>query len=219
MVEAVIFDADGTLIDSNLLHVLAWQRAFRRLGREVEAIAIVDLIGMGGDQLAPRILGEDATEDDAQRARDFYSEEYSKKGLVEHVEPFPGAAELVRAVRARGPKTALASSGEQQDVDRYVDLLGGGDAFDAIVASADVGTTKPAPDIFAVALERLDRPRSALVVGDTVYDIEAARKLGLPCLAVRSGGIATQLLAEAGAATVFAGAADLLERLDEALAD
>ena len=216
-IEAVIFDADGTLIDSNLLHVLAWQRAFRRLGREVTSDAIVALIGMGGDQLAPRILGEEAPEEEAERARNFYSEEYSKKGLVEHVEPLPGASELVRAVRKRGLRTALASSGEQRDVERYLELLGGRALFDEVVTSVDVAATKPAPDIFAVALERLGRPAGAIVVGDTAYDIQAAAKLGLPCLVVRSGGIEPDRLEEQGAAAVYASAADLLARLDEAI--
>jgi membrane protein len=216
-IEAVIFDADGTLIDSNLLHVLAWQRAFRRLGREVEANAIVGLIGMGGDQLAPRILGN-ADEAEAERARAFYAEEYSTKGLVEHVEPFPGAAELIRAVRDRGLRTALASSGEQQDVERYLDLLGGRGAFDELVTSADVEATKPAPDAFALALDRLGNPDHAIVVGDTAYDIQAAAKIGLPCVVVRSGGIEPGVLEEEGAAAVYDGAADLLAHLDEALA-
>jgi len=217
VVEAVIFDADGTLIDSNLLHVLAWQRAFRRLGREVEANAIVDLIGMGGDQLAPRILGREAPEEEVDRARELYAEEYSRKGLVEHVEPLPGAAEVVRAVRERGLRAALASSGEQQDVERYLELLGGRDAFDVLVTSADVGATKPAPDVFALALERLGSPGGAVVVGDTVYDIEAATKIGLPCVVVRSGGIEPAVLEEAGAAAVYAGTTDLLAHLDELL--
>jgi HAD superfamily hydrolase (TIGR01509 family) len=187
------------------------------MGREVEANAIVGLIGMGGDQLAPRILGEEAPEEEIERAQDFYSDEYSKKGLVDHVEPLPGAAELVQAIRNRGLRTALASSGEQQDIERYLGLLGDLALFDEVVTSADVAATKPAPDIFALALERLGRPAGAVVVGDTAYDIQAATKLGLPCLVVRSGGIEPNILEEQGAAGVYASAADLLARLDEAM--
>lgn len=216
MVDALLIDIDGTLIDSNPLHTLAWLRAFRRLGREVEANRVLHLIGMGGDQLAPTILGEEAGED-ADRAKEIWIEEYSRRGLVDHAEPLPGAADLLRTLKARGVRVSLASSGEQQDIDRYVELLGGREMFDELVSSSDVARTKPAPDIFAVALERLGGPTSAAVIGDTVFDIEAAGKLGLPCVAVLSGGIERQLLEDAGAAAVYADAAAVLAHLDAVL--
>ncbi|CAA9550073.1 MAG: hypothetical protein AVDCRST_MAG19-738 [uncultured Thermomicrobiales bacterium] len=216
MVDALLIDIDGTLIDSNPLHTLAWLRAFRRLGREVEANRVLHLIGMGGDQLAPTILGEEAGED-ADRAKEIWIEEYSRRGLVDHAEPLPGAADLLLTLKERGVRVSLASSGEQQDIDRYVELLGGREMFDELVSSSDVAQTKPAPDIFAVALERLGGPTSAAVIGDTVFDIEAAGKLGLPCVAVLSGGIERQLLEEAGAAAVYADAADVLAHLDAVL--
>lgn len=216
MVEALLIDVDGTLIDSNPLHTLAWLRAFRRLGREVEANRVLHLIGMGGDQLAPTILGEESGEE-AERAKELWTEEYSERGLVEHAEPLPGAVDLLRALKERGVRVSLASSGEQQDIDRYVDLLGGRGMFTEIVSSSDVEQTKPAPDIFAVALERLGRPASAAVIGDTVFDVEAAAKLGLPCIGVLTGGIERELLVEAGATAVHTDAADVLAHLDAVL--
>ncbi|CAA9545232.1 MAG: hypothetical protein AVDCRST_MAG49-1133 [uncultured Thermomicrobiales bacterium] len=216
MVDAVLIDIDGTLMDSNPLHTLAWLRAFRRLGREVEANTVLHLMGMGGDQLAPTVLGEEAEEESA-RAKELWTEEFSEKGLVEHVEPLPGAADLLRALKERGIPTALASSGEQQDIEHYVELLGGREMFTELVSSADVEQTKPAPDIFAVAVERLGKPASAVVIGDTVFDIEAARKLGIPCVGVLTGGLERSTLVDAGAIAVYTDAADVVAHLDAIL--
>lgn len=215
-VDAIVLDIDGTLIDSNPLHVLAWLRAFRRLGHEIEAARVVDLMGMGGDKLAPAILGDDA-ESECDVARAYWAEEYSAKGLIAHAEPLPGAVALLGELTRRGVRVALASSGERSDVDRYLELLGGANVYDELVTSADVEATKPAPDIFAVAVERLGHPRRALVVGDTPYDVEAAGALGLPCLAVLTGGFSRARLAAAGAAAIFADAAAVREALDELL--
>lgn len=218
MVDAALIDIDGTLMDSNLLHVLAWRRAFQRLGRQVEANQILHLIGMGGDQLVPAVLGEDAPEEIQERARTLYTEEFSEKGLSEHVEPFPGAVDLLARLRERGVKVVLASSGEQHDIDRYVQQLGGREALDGLVSSADVAATKPEPDIFVKALEQAGDGASAVVIGDTVFDVEAAGKLGLPCVCVLSGGIERNVLEEAGAAALYHDAADVLENIDEVLA-
>lgn len=214
--EAVLVDIDGTLIDSNPLHVLAWLRAFRRLGREVDAGRVLNLMGMGGDQLAPEVLGRAGGE--ADRAREMWTEEYSRRGLVEHAEPLPGAVAFLDGLKAREVRTALASSGESADIDRYVDVLGGRARFDELVSSGDVEATKPDPGIFAAALERLGHPASALVVGDTVFDIEAAGRLGLPCVAVLTGGIDRARLEDAGAAAVYDGVAAVLADLDTVLA-
>ncbi len=212
----MLLDVDGSLIDSNLLHVLAWQRPFRRLGRQEEGSRILHLIGMGGDKLAPPVLGADAGER-LQRAKDLWVEEYSAKGLVEHAESLPGVPELLRELKRRGVRTALASSGEQHDVERYVELLGGRAAFDELVSSADVRAAKPEPDIFALALKRLGKPKRALVIGDTVYDVEAAAKLGRPSVCVLTGGIEQAVLEEGGAAAVDQDAAEVVEHLDEVL--
>ncbi len=216
MIEAVLIDVDGTLIDSNLLHSLAWQRAFRRLGRQEEGSRVLHLIGMGGDKLAPEVLGDDAG-DEVQRAKELWTEEFSAKGLGDHVEPLPGAIELLRELKRRSIRTALASSGEQQDIEQSVERLGGRAGFTELVTSADVRATKPEPDIFALALERLGKPESALVIGDTVYDVEAAAALGLPCVTVLSGGIERAVLEKAGAAAVYRDTAEILADLDAVL--
>lgn len=217
MIDAILSDIDGTLFDNTALHVLAWQRAFRRIGRYVDANAILHKIGMGGDQLAPSILGPDA-DDAVTRVQQYHGEEYSDKGLIDHAEPLPGAADLLRALRERGVRIALASSAKQEELDRYLEMLGGRQIADAIVTSADVSATKPAPDIFAVALEKLGKPAHAVAVGDTVYDIASAGTLGIPCVAVISGGIERETLMEAGAAAVFLDTADVLRHLDDILA-
>lgn len=216
MVEAVLLDIDGTLIDNNLLHVVAWQRAFRRIGREIDGSTLLHKIGMGGDKLPPAVLGPEGGSE-AEQVAGFHGEEYSEKGLIEHSEPLPGAADLLKALRERGIRVALASSGKGEEVDVYLQHLGGKGAVDAIVTSAEVSGTKPSPDIFATAMEKLGQPSSAVAIADTVYDVESAAKLGVPCICVLSGGIERELLAEAGAAGIYANAADVLANLDAVL--
>lgn len=217
MIEAVLLDIDGTLIDNNLLHVQAWMRAFRRVGRQIEANIILHKIGMGGDQLVPNVLKKAEGDEEVQRARQFHTEEYTQKGLIDHAEPFAGAIDLLQALRQCGVKTALASSAKQEEVERYLSMLGGREAVDAVTMASDVSATKPAGDVFASALEKLGRPSSAVVVGDTVYDVASASKLDLACIGLRSGGIEERLLREAGAVLIYDGPADLLAHLDEVL--
>lgn len=213
---AVLLDVDGTLIDSNLLHVLAWSRAFRRIGREIEANVILHAIGMGGDRLVPAILGE-IDEATAEEARDAHKEEYVGKRLIQHAEALPGAVDLLAALRARGARTALASSANADELEHYLGLLGGRDRFDAIVKRDDVPSTKPAPHIFSVALDRLGRPRRAIVLGDTVYDVQAARELALPCVCLLTGGLERRILTESGAAAIYEGPAAIAADLDRVL--
>jgi HAD superfamily hydrolase (TIGR01549 family) len=216
MFDALLSDIDGTLIDNTALHVLAWQRAFRRIGNYVDANAILHKIGMGGDQLAPSILGPDAG-DAIKQVQQYHGEEYSAKGLIDHAEPLPGASDLLRALRERGVRIALASSANQEEANRYLEMLGGPNLVDEIVTAKDVTATKPAPDIFAVAMDKLGKPSHALAIGDTVYDIESAGTLGIPCIAVISGGIERETLLDAGAAAVYLDTADLLRHLDDVL--
>ncbi len=216
MVEAVLVDIDGTLIDSNALHTLAWHRAFRRLGLEVETARIHHLIGMGTDKLAPEILGEDATEE-IELADTYHGEEYSDKGLIDHAEPLPGATDLLQALKERKVKVSLATSGKEEEVSRYLQYLGGEEYLDAIVNMSEVSGTKPEPDIFRRALEKLGNPSSAVVIGDTTYDIEAAQKLGVPCVCVLTGGLEREQLLQAGAKAVYENAYELMSNLDSVL--
>ena len=216
-IEAVLLDIDGTLIDNNALHLLAWQRALRRVGRHVDATTILHKLGMGSDKLPPDILGPDDRAA-AEKAREFHGEEYTDKGLIDHAEAFAGAATLLRALRDRGIRTALASSAKLDEVEKSLAQLGGPGAVDVTVSSADVSTTKPDADVFDTALEKLGRPSRALVIGDTVYDVASARKAGLPCVCVLSGGIEREVLAKAGAAAIYVDAADVVAHLDTILA-
>lgn len=210
-------DVDGTLIESNLLHTTAWTRAFARLGYTIDVNTLIHKIGMGGDKLPQDVLGDDATEEQLEEASHLHSEEFNEKGLIEHAEKLPGAPELLQELKRRGLKVALCTSGRRQELDLYLEHLGGQEVADAYVVKEDVSGTKPEPDLFAVGLEKLGNPTSAVVFGDTVYDIEAAGKLGLPCVCVLSGGIEREVLVEAGAARVYEHAQDIVDNLDEAL--
>jgi HAD superfamily hydrolase (TIGR01509 family) len=213
MVDAALLDIDGTLIDNTALHVLAWQRAFRRTGREIDANTLLHKIGMGGDQLAPSILGGNGQSGVAKQVQQYHSEEYTRKGLIDHAEVLPGARELISALKEQGVRVALASSAQKAEADRYIEMLGAAQRLDAVVTSEDVGASKPAPDVFAVALERLGEPARALAIGDTVYDVESAGKLGIPCVCVLSGGIERDLLLRAGAVAVYRDAAEVCRNL------
>lgn len=217
MAQALLLDIDGTLIDNNALHVLAWQRACRRAGIHLDVPTILHKLGMGGDKFVADVLGSDAS-DTARAVQAAHGEEYSAKGLIDHAEPLPGALALLRALHERGVRTALASSAKPEEAQRSLEQLGGPGAVDVLVSSADAAATKPDPDIFATALEKLGRPEHALVLGDTVYDIASARTLHLPCICVLSGGIERPLLEAAGAAAIYQNAADVLTHLDAVLA-
>src|SRR5437763_7125465 len=167
MIDAVLLDVDGTLIDNNALHLLAWQRALRRVGRHVDATTILHKLGMGSDKLPADILGPD-DRGSVEKARQFHGEEYTDKGLIDHAEPLPGAAALLRALKDRGIRTALASSAKPEEVEQSLAQLGGPGAVDVVVSSADVSTTRPDPEIFDTALENLGRPARALVIGERV---------------------------------------------------
>lgn len=213
---AALIDIDGTLIDSNLLYVLAWRRAFQRIGKQVDSNTILHKIGMGGDKLIPAVLGNEAQQV-GEHVHRFYRQEFHDKGLIEHVEATPGAAELLRAFKSQGIGVALASSAQQADVERYLEQLGGRKAVDVVITHADVSATKPDPDLFLVALEQLGQPKRVIVIGDSVYDIEAARTLSLPCIGVLTGGIERQVLEHAGAVMVFESPAAIVTQLETVL--
>lgn len=199
----VIFDLDGTLVDSNYLHTLAWSRALRHAGSWVPMNALHRLIGMGSDQLLPRLIGHE--DDEIASMRDA---EYA--ALIDDVVAFPGAEVLLRAVRRMGLSVVLATSSAPDDYDRMIDLLGGRALIDAHTTIEDVSRSKPDPEIFerAIAQGGLDSVRS-IVVGDSRWDIEAASAAGLACLAVESGGTSRSELFAAGALQVFEDVAQL----------
>ncbi|HEX8445680.1 MAG TPA: HAD family hydrolase [Sphingomonas sp.] len=208
-IKAILFDIDGTLVDSNDQHVLAWEEAFRSIGRSFDRQVIHDQIGKGTDMLVPTLLPElDAA---AQTQLGEVHGTVFKQRYLDEVRPFPGAHDLLAAVHAAGQQVVLASSASQAELEHYVALLGAEAMVGATTSSDDVERTKPAPDIFATALKKTGlAPDQALVVGDTPYDIEAAGKCGVAAVAVRSGKFDDATLRRAGAIAVYDDAAALL---------
>ena len=210
-----VLDVDGTLVDTNYQHALAWYRAFRSLGETFPIWRIHRLIGMGGDQLVAALGGDDVEARIGDEARERWVEEADP--LMAEVALLPGARELIVALKERGHRVVLASSGKPHHVDHALDLLDVRDLVDGWTTSEDVEETKPAPDLLHVALEKIGEPADApsVVIGDSVYDVEAAKKAGMPALVVRSGGFGDDELREAGAVAIYDTPADLTAALDE----
>ncbi len=212
-VEAALLDVDGTLIDSNYHHALAWYRAFRRHDIVLPLWRIHRAIGMGGDQLVPALVGPKLDEeqgDDIRAARD----EIYKGGLMDEIAPLEGARELIAELKDRGLRVVLASSSPKDELERYLDLLDARELADAWTTKDDVEATKPEPDLILAALEKA-KTESAVMVGDTPWDVEAASKAGVETLCVITGGWSKQELREAGAIAVFESVDELRQRLDE----
>jgi HAD superfamily hydrolase (TIGR01509 family) len=204
-----VVDVDGTLVDTNYQHALAWYRALRSLGETYPLWRIHRLIGMGGDQLVAAVGGDEVEERLGDAARERWVEEFDL--LIDEVAVLPGARELLAGLRERGHRVVLASSGKPHHVDRYLDLLDARELAEGWTTSDDVESTKPAPDLLQVALQRLGEPLDApsVVIGDSVYDVEAAANAGMSAVVVRSGGFGDDELREAGAVAVFDTPGDL----------
>ena len=198
--DVVMLDIDGTLVDSTYLHARAWARAFARHGHVVPDWRIHRAIGLGGDKLVPELLGEDAERDHGDEVRDAWGEEYA--ALADEAHPLPGAAELVRTLHDQGWLVAAASSGEERFATPALESLGVSDLLDVVVTNAEVEQSKPSPDLLGVTLEQVGADRGVMV-GDSIYDIEAASRIGLACVAVRTGGFGRAELEAAGAAYVI----------------
>jgi HAD superfamily hydrolase (TIGR01549 family) len=209
-----VLDVDGTLVDTNYQHALAWYRAFRSLGETFPVWRIHRLIGMGGDRLVAALGGDDVEERIGDAVRDRWVEEFDR--IIDEVAPLPGAREFVHELGKRGHRVVLASSGKPQHVDHFLDLLGLRDLAEAWTSSEDVDSTKPAPDLLQVALAKIGAPADApsVVVGDSVYDVEAAKNAGMPALVVRSGGFGDDELRDAGAVAIYDTPAELTAALD-----
>ncbi len=205
----VLLDVDGTLLDSNYFHVLAWWRAFRDADRNIAMSDIHRCVGMGSDRLIETLLGEPS-----DRVRKGHSEHWAPHRSEQCV--FPGAVELVRACAGRGALVALATSAEGEDVDAIRNLLGCDDVIEHITSSAEAAERKPAPDILEGALTGAGlAAENSIFIGDTVWDIAAAKRAGLPCVALLTGGISRAELLAAGAVAVYESAQDLLDHLDD----
>ena len=206
MTDTALLDVDGTLVDSNYHHVLAWQRAFSEHGLSVAAWRIHRHLGMGGDQLVPALVGEDVERDCGEDLRASWRRSFDP--LIDEVRPIEGATELMQVLRNLGLTVVLASSGPAEHVDWYVDLVRARGLAAAWTTADDVGTTKPAPELLEVAL-RKGGGSSALTIGDSTWDCEASRRLGADAFAVRTGGFGSDELLAAGARGVYDSLPDL----------
>lgn len=208
-IPTVLFDIDGTLTDTAYLQVRAWRRAFVDHGLDVASAAIHRHIGMGAGMLMEELVGEERA--DVKEAWRRHFDE-----LKPEIRALPGACELLVDVARRGGRVVLATSSEPDDVEALVGAIGAGDAVDVVTSAGDVEEAKPAPEVFQVALARAGGLATrAVAVGDSTWDVVAAGRAGLGCVGLRSGGISTAELEEAGALAVYDGPADLLDHLAE----
>jgi HAD superfamily hydrolase (TIGR01509 family) len=197
MKAGVLVDVDGTLVDSNYHHTLAWSRALRDHGERVPLVSIHRSIGMGSTEMLHSLIGRD---DDA--ITDSWRAHFND--LVPEIVPCPGAAELLRALHTRGLVVVLATSSPGDLIEVYRRTLDADDAIDDVVTSSDVDRAKPNPDVFAVALQKTGLPKErVIVIGDSVWDVEAAKRAGLSCVGLESGGVSHFELEAAGASAVF----------------
>ena len=209
-----ILDIDGTLVDTNYHHAIAWFRAFREHGIVLPIWRIHRHIGMGGDQLIGALTDERFEEREGDSIRAAEKVRYME--LIGEVEPMQGARQLLEEIKRRGHSVVLASSAKADEVEHYLELLDARSIADAWTTSADVEQTKPQPDLVNSALEKADAdPKDAVMVGDTPWDVQAANSAKVQTIAVRTGGFGQEELEEAGAAAVFESVAELLGRIDE----
>jgi HAD superfamily hydrolase (TIGR01549 family) len=212
--DCVLLDVDGTLVDSNYQHALAWYRAFRRYDLVLPLWRIHQRLGMGGDRLVPDLVGPELDRDRGEGIRSAWKQGYD--AMIGEVAALQGATELLAEARELGVTVVLASSGKPDHMEHYLDLLDARDLVDVWTSSGDVDATKPAPDLLEVALEKAGG-RDALAVGDSPFDAEAAVRIGVPCVAVRTGGFSADGLRAAGAAEVLDDLGELRLRLPEVL--
>ena len=209
-----VLDIDGTLVDTNYHHAIAWFRAFAHHDLVLPIWRIHRHIGMGGDQVVTALCGEAVEARLGDDIRDAEGDEYAK--LIGEVRTMDGSRELILELKERGHVVVLASSAKEDEVEAYLDLLDARDIADAWTTSADVESTKPAPDLVHAAMARVGSDAAdAVMVGDTPWDVKAAAGADVRTLAVMTGGFSEAELREAGAAAIYESVADLCERLDE----
>ncbi|MCU1676811.1 MAG: family hydrolase [Frankiales bacterium] len=214
MPPAAILDIDGTLVDTNYQHALCWYEAFRQHGVHLPVWRVHRHMGMGGDQLVSALT--DAAFDQAHGEAVRAAETALYLAAMPTVAPLEGAHDLINELRRRGHRIVLASSAKARELDHYLDLLDARPHIDGWTSAADVRRTKPHPDLVCAALDRLGgRDGGAVMVGDTPWDVEAARRAGVVTIAVRTGGFSGAELQEAGAACVFDSIIDLADAIDD----
>jgi HAD superfamily hydrolase (TIGR01549 family) len=216
----MIFDVDGTLVDTNPAHVEAWRRAFQRFGYDIPTDRIVAEIGKGGDKLVPSILGEEAEQRHGEALRRAQKEEFLAIAKRQHFRVFSGVPELFRALKNRGIRTALATSSDDKHLGATLASAGMDlrTMADVVVTKSDAEASKPAPDLVVAAVEKLGfSSAQCAMVGDTVYDAQASQAAGVVFLGLLSGGSSEAALLEAGARAVLRDVTHLLVELDRAL--
>jgi HAD superfamily hydrolase (TIGR01509 family) len=218
VIKAVIFDVDGTLVDSNDLHVEAWQEAFKGCGKEVTYEELHEQMGKGGDQLMPVFCSREELDKFGEELERSRTELFARVYLP-RVRPFPKVRELFERIKADGLSIALASSAKEEELARHKQSLRIEDLLEAATSADDAERSKPHPDIFQAALASIRhvRPEESIVVGDTPYDVIAAAKAGIRTIGLLSGGFTEEDLRSAGAVEIYQDVADLLERFDESL--
>jgi HAD superfamily hydrolase (TIGR01509 family) len=215
-ISTVLFDVDGTLVDTNYLHAVTWWEAFRQYGHHVPMARIHRAIGMGSDKLLDHLLP-----DDRDRAFDNAVQSAHKALYAPYwprLRAFDGAADLLRECARLGLQVVLASSASDREMRALRNALDADDVVTAATSADDVSQSKPEPDIVQTAIERAEvAPDSAVFVGDTVWDVQACKKAGLPCIAFLTGGIGVEELREAGAVEIYEGPAELVRCLQDSL--
>ena len=210
MAAVTILDVDGTLVDTNYHHALAWYRAFRNHGIVLPVWRLHRHVGMGGDKYVPATAGAEVEERLGDDLRAQWEELFNE--VIDEVEPLEGARELIGDLKERGRTVVLASSSIQAHLDRFLDLLQARDVADGWTMKDDVEASKPEPDLVEAALAKAGS-RDAVMVGDTPWDVEAARKAGIETVCVMTGGFSAQELHDAGASAVFESIRDLRKEL------
>ncbi len=213
-VQCILLDIDGTLVDSNEYHVKAWDEAFRRYSHAVTLAAIREQIGKGGDQLIPALIPNVSAAD--SKAMGSAHDEIFRSRYLEQVRAFDKATDFVACLHGRGKKVVLASSAKRKEVDHYIQLLNIERLLEASTSADDVERSKPAGDIFAAALSKVDsaKPAQALAIGDTPYDVTAAAQCDIRALAVLSGGFSETVLRSSGAIAIYPSVGEVLAAIE-----
>lgn len=215
MLDTVVFDVDGTLVDSSYHHLIAWSRAFRAVGVAVPSWRLHRCMGMGGDQLVTEAAGETVERRVGDEVRDRWRSAYDE--LLAEVKPFPDAVATLESFRHSGVEAVLASSGNQAHIERTLEILELAPDTFPLVSSADVDATKPAPDLIELAMDAVNG-NVGVLVGDTVWDVRAGERAGTPVIGVLTGGVSRAALLDAGAIRVFDDVSELRRTIPEVLA-
>ncbi len=215
MIKAVIFDVDGTLVDSVDLHAKAWQEAFLEFGKTIDFKTVREQIGKGGDQLLPTFLTKAEIEEYGEQLTEFRGEHF-KKNYIDQIKAFAKVRDLFKIIKASGKKIAIGTSAKKDELSHYLKVAKIDDLVDVKTSADDVEKSKPFPDIFAVALDKLNLPpENVVVIGDSPYDAEAASKIDLLAIGFLCGGNSADVLRGAGATTIYDGPEDLFNNFTQ----